>query len=167
MELYYWIYFIVSLITVIILWRDRAHHASTIDRLSDYLTVIEHDLEQSKEELEQSIELSEAKDKEIKKHKTRAGSANASKGQLLEKWTPFLNVKGVDPNWDAENWIFIGNPLDYVVFDWKPNTKENLSDGKVYFIEVKAAKSKLSTKQRRIRDLIKAGKVEWREIRLD
>ena len=144
-----------------------AHHASTIDRLSDYLTVIEHDLEQSKEELEQSIELSEAKDKEIKKHKTRAGSANASKGQLLEKWTPFLNVKGVDPNWDAENWIFIGNPLDYVVFDWKPNTKENLSDGKVYFIEVKAAKSKLSTKQRRIRDLIKAGKVEWREIRLD
>ncbi len=167
MELYYWIYFIVSLITVIILWRDRAHHASTIDRLSDYLTVIEHDLEQSKEELEQSIELSEAKDKEIKKHKTRAGSANASKGQLLEKWTPFLNVKGVDPNWDAENWIFIGNPLDYVVFDWKPNTKENLSDGKVYFIEVKAAKSKLSTKQRRIRVLIKAGKVEWREIRLD
>jgi predicted Holliday junction resolvase-like endonuclease len=167
MELYYWIYFIVSLITVIILWRDRAHHASTIDRLSHYLTVIEHDLEQSKEELEQSIELSEAKDKEIKKHKTRAGSANASKGQLLEKWTPFLNVKGVDPNWDAENWIFIGNPLDYVVFDWKPNTKENLSDGKVYFIEVKAAKSKLSTKQRRIRDLIKAGKVEWREIRLD
>jgi len=167
MELYYWIYFLVSLITVIILWKDRAHHASTIDRLSDYLTVIEHDLEQSKEELEQSIELSEAKDKEIKMHKTRAGSANASKGQLLEKWTPFLNVKGVDPNWDAENWIFIGNPLDYVVFDWKPNTKENLSDGKVYFIEVKAAKSKLSTKQRRIRDLIKAGKVEWREIRLD
>jgi predicted Holliday junction resolvase-like endonuclease len=167
MELYYWIYFVVSLITLIILWKDRAHHASTIDRLSDYLTVIEHDLEQSKEELEQSIELSEAKDKEIKKHKTRAGSANASKGQLLEKWTPFLNVKGVDPNWDAENWIFIGNPLDYVVFDWKPNTKENLSDGKVYFIEVKAAKSKLSTKQRRIRDLIKAGKVEWREIRLD
>ena len=160
MELYYWAYFFVSLITVIVLWRDRSHNAETIDRLSGYLSVLEFDLEQSKE-------LAEAKDKEIKKHKTRAGSAHASKGQLLEKWTPFLNVKGVDPNWDAENWIFIGNPLDYVVFDWKSNTKENLANGKVYFIEVKAAKSKLSTKQRRIRDLIKAGKIEWREIRLD
>jgi predicted Holliday junction resolvase-like endonuclease len=160
MELYFWIYFFISLIAVIVLWRDRSHNAETIDRLSGYLSVLEFDLEQSKE-------LAEAKDKEIKKHKTRAGSANASKGQLLEKWTPFLNVKGVDPNWDAENWIFIGNPLDYVVFDWKSNTKENLANGGIYFIEVKAAKSKLSTKQRRIRDLIKAGKIEWREVRLD
>jgi predicted Holliday junction resolvase-like endonuclease len=39
--------------------------------------------------------------------------------------------------------------------------------GKVVFLDVKAAKSQLSTKQRRIRDLIKAGRVEWREIRLD
>ena len=122
MELYFWIYFFISLIAVIVLWRERAHNAETIDRLSGYLSVLEFDLEQSKE-------LAEAKDKEIKKHKTRAGSANASKGQLLEKWTPFLNVKGVDPNWDAENWIFIGNPLDYVVFDWKSNTKENLANG--------------------------------------
>lgn len=160
MELYYWLYFIVSLIVVIILWRDRSHNAETIDRLSSYLAVLEFDLKESKE-------LAEEKDKEIKKQKTRAGSANASKGQLLEKWTPFLNVKGVDPNWDAENWIFIGNPLDYVVFDWKNNTKENLADGGIYFIEVKAAKSNLSTKQRRIRDLIKAGKIEWREVRLD
>ncbi len=167
MELYYWIYFIVSLITVIVLWRDRSHNEATIDRLSGYVTVIEHDLEQSKEDLEQSKEMAEAKDKEIKKHKTRAGSAHASTGQLLEKWTPFLNVKGVDPDWDTENWIFIGNPIDYLVFDWDSNTKANLANGKVYFIEVKAANSKLSTKQRRIRDLIKAGKVEWREIRLD
>ena len=160
MELYFWIYFFVSLITVIVLWRDRSHNSETINRLSGYLAVLEFDLEQSKE-------LAEEKDKEIKTQKRRAGSANASKGQLLEKWTPFLNVKGVDPNWDAENWIFIGNPLDYVVFDWKYNTKENLADGGIYFIEVKAAKSNLSTKQRRIRDLIKAGKIEWRQVRLD
>ena len=160
LETYVWLYFIVSLLTVIILWKDRKHHERTITRQNSYLAVLEFDLKNS-------VDLNEQKDIEIKKQKTRAGSANASKGQLLEKWTPFLNVKGVDPNWDAENWIFIGNPLDYVVFDWKSNTKENLSDGKVYFIEVKAAKSKLSTKQRRIRDLIKAGNIEWREVRLD
>jgi len=34
-------------------------------------------------------------------------------------------------------------------------------------LDVKAAKSQLSTKQRRIRDLVKAGRIEWREIRLD
>jgi len=32
---------------------------------------------------------------------------------------------------------------------------------------VKSGKSQLTTKQRRIRDLIQAGKVEWRTIRLE
>ena len=42
-----------------------------------------------------------------------------------------------------------------------------MAEGKVVLLDVKAAKSQLTTKQRRIRDLIKAGQVEWREIRLD
>ena len=60
MELYFWIYFFVSLITVIVLWRDRSHNSETINRLSGYLAVLEFDLEQSKE-------LAEEKDKEISK----------------------------------------------------------------------------------------------------
>jgi predicted Holliday junction resolvase-like endonuclease len=42
-----------------------------------------------------------------------------------------------------------------------------MADGKVIMLDVKSGKSQLTTKQRRIRDLIQAGKVEWRTIRLE
>jgi predicted Holliday junction resolvase-like endonuclease len=61
----------------------------------------------------------------------------------------------------------MGNPLDYIVWDWHQDADLNNQQGKIVFLDVKAAKSQLSTKQRRIRDLVKAGRIEWREIRLD
>ena len=54
-----------------------------------------------------------------------------------------------------------------MVFDWRADKVENLTIGKVVLLDVKSGKSQLSSKQRRIRDLIKAGRVEWREVRLD
>ena len=88
-------------------------------------------------------------------------------GQILEKWTPFLTHEQIDEAWKPEDWSFLGNPLDYVVWEWYQDKEKNLAEGKVVLLDVKAAKSQLTTKQRRIRDLIKAGRVEWREIRLD
>ena len=73
----------------------------------------------------------------------------------------------MEEHWRSEDWNFIGNPLDYLVFDWHQDKEENLKSGGVYFIEVKVDKSNLTTKQRRIRDLIKEGKVFWRLVRLD
>jgi predicted Holliday junction resolvase-like endonuclease len=61
----------------------------------------------------------------------------------------------------------MGNPIDYIVFDWHRDTETNLTEGMVVFAEVKSAGSSLSTKQRRIRDLVRAGRVEWREVRLE
>jgi len=104
---------------------------------------------------------------EAKHQKGRAQSAHTAKGQLVEKWAPFVDHPELDPNWRPEDWAFLGNPIDYMVFDWRRKVEENLEEGKVYILEVKSAESRLSTKQRRIRDLVKAGKVEWREIRLD
>ncbi len=104
---------------------------------------------------------------EAKHQKGRAQSAHTAKGQLVEKWAPFVDHPELDPNWRPEDWAFLGNPIDYIVFDWRRKVEENLEEGKVYILEVKSAESRLSTKQRRIRDLVKAGKVEWREIRLD
>jgi predicted Holliday junction resolvase-like endonuclease len=104
---------------------------------------------------------------EAKHQKGRAQSAHTAKGQLVEKWAPFVDHPALDPNWRPEDWAFLGNPIDYMVFDWRRKVEENLEEGKVYILEVKSAESTLSTKQRRIRDLVKAGKVEWREIRLD
>ena len=104
---------------------------------------------------------------EAKKQKGRAASAHTSKGQILEKWAPFVDHPEIDPNWKAENWNFMGNPIDYIVWDYRDNKDLNLEEGMIYIMDVKSGKSQLTTKQRRIRDLIKAGRVQWREIRLE
>ena len=107
------------------------------------------------------------KSEEIKKQKGRAASAHTSKGQILEKWCPFLEHPEIDPDWEAKNWSFMGQPIDYIIFDWRENKEINVADGKVIMLDVKSGKSQLTTKQRRIRDLIQAGRVEWRTIRLE
>ena len=107
------------------------------------------------------------KSEEIKKQKGRAASAHTSKGQILEKWCPFLEHPEIDPDWEAKNWTFMGLPIDYIIFDWRENKEINVADGKVIMLDVKSGKSQLTTKQRRIRDLIQAGRVEWRTIRLE
>ena len=107
------------------------------------------------------------KSEEIKKQKGRAASAHTSKGQILEKWCPFLEHPEIDPDWEAKNWTFMGQPIDYIIFDWRENKEINVADGKVIMLDVKSGKSQLTTKQRRIRDLIQAGRVEWRTIRLE
>ena len=104
---------------------------------------------------------------ETKRQKGRAQSAHTLKGQLLEKWAPFCKVLGLEKHWRPEDWTFFGNPLDYVVWDYKKNPKENQKKGKIYFLEIKAGKSKLSTKQRRIRELIENKQVEFRQINLN
>jgi predicted Holliday junction resolvase-like endonuclease len=104
---------------------------------------------------------------EMKKQKGRAASAHTQRGQLLEKWCPFLEHPDIDPKWEAKDWSFLGQPIDYLVFNWYDNKEKNLEEGVVVMLDVKSGKSGLTTKQSRIRDLVKAGKVEWREIRLD
>jgi len=118
-------------------------------------------------QIQQISNQSEEKSQEIKKQKGRAASAHTTKGQILEKWCPFLEHPDIDPDWEAKNWAFMGQPIDYIVFDWRNDKTLNMLDGKIIMLDVKSGKSQLTTKQRRIRDLIKAGKVEWRTIRLE
>ncbi len=126
---------------------------ATIATLSHQVANLETDLENTQAE--------------AKKQKGRAASAHTSKGQILEKWAPFVDHPEIDPEWEAENWSFMGNPIDYIVWDYRKDKNLNLEEGMIYIMDVKSAKAQLSTKQRRIRDLVKAGRVEWREIRLD
>ena len=118
-------------------------------------------------ELGQESDKNEEKAQEMKKQKGMAASAHTTKGQILEKWCPFLEHPDIDPDWEAKNWAFMGQPIDYIVFDWRENKEINMADGKIVMLDVKSGKSQLTTKQRRIRDLIKAGRVEWRTIRLE
>lgn len=73
-------------------------------------------------------------------------------GQIAEKLAPFTDHFPYNPQ-DAQ---FLGNPIDYVVFE-----KEKIS-----IVEIKSGRSRLTKKQRDIKTLIEKGKVEFVEIRI-
>ena len=81
------------------------------------------------------------------------------RGQIYEQLVPYLPGFRFNPK-DAQ---FLGRPVDFVVFD-------GLDDGEVrriVFVEVKTGGAKLTTRERRVRDAIRDGRVEWEEIRAD
>ena len=57
---------------------------------------------------------------------------------------------------DPKHFRFLGSPIDGVQFE----------EDKIVLVEFKSAGSKLSTRQRRIRDLVNEGHVEFQEIRI-
>jgi len=78
-------------------------------------------------------------------------------GKFVEQMAPYLPEFKYDPT-EAR---FIGSPIDLIVFP-------GLSRGEpeeVVLIEVKTGKSeKLTSRERKIQELIKAGKVRWELI---
>lgn len=78
-------------------------------------------------------------------------------GKITEHFIPYLPDFSYNPK-DAR---FIGSPIDFVVFDGLNETDVR----KVVFVEVKTGTSALSTRERRIRDAIQSGNVEWIELR--
>ncbi len=78
-------------------------------------------------------------------------------GKISEHFVPYLPEFEFNPK-DAR---FLGSPVDFVVFD-------GLSEGdvrRVCFVEVKSGRSSLNTRERRVRDAVRAGLVEWHEVR--
>lgn len=58
---------------------------------------------------------------------------------------------------------FLGTPLDFVVFD---GLDEGNGVKRVVFVEVKTGKGSLATRERRVRDAIEAGRVEFKLLQL-
>lgn len=54
---------------------------------------------------------------------------------------------------------FLGNPIDYVVFDF--------DEGKITFLEVKSGNSKPNKRQKTVKNLIKTGRVYYEELRIN
>jgi len=154
--------------------REKEVVANTVENLRTHVVYLQEEnrlkVRETNDLMNQISEITsqnEEKSQEIKKQKSRAASAHTTKGQILEKWCPFLEHPDIDPDWEAKNWSFMGQPIDYIVFDWRENKEINMADGKIVMLDVKSGKSQLTTKQRRIRDLIQGGKVEWKTIRLE
>ena len=80
-------------------------------------------------------------------------SSEIRTGQIAETLAPFLDTFPYNP----KQAHFLGNPIDYIVF----------ADNEVAFVEIKSGKSRLTQGQQHIRNLIKAGKVVWKELRIE
>lgn len=71
-------------------------------------------------------------------------------GQIFEQLVPFsANFPG-----DPKRFRFIGDPVDGVLFD----------DDRIVFLEIKLNNSTLNDRQKKIRELVRTKKVEWKEI---
>ena len=73
-------------------------------------------------------------------------------GKTTEQFMPFMS----DYPWDPQRFRFIGSPIDGVQFE----------DDRVILVEFKTASSRLSSSQRRIREHVDKGRVEFREVRM-
>lgn len=85
-------------------------------------------------------------------------SRAVTRGQIYEQLVPYLPEFDFNPK-DAQ---FLGKPVDFVVFD-------GLDDGalrRIVFVEVKTGAATLTPRERRVRDAIRQGRVEWTEIRM-
>lgn len=87
-------------------------------------------------------------------------SRSTLKGKVGEQMAPLLPVFEHEPS-DAR---FIGSPIDYIIFDGLSEENPN----KITFADVKTGESaRLSSKERKIKDIVENGNVQWETIRIE
>ena len=89
----------------------------------------------------------------IEYEKSLRRSQSTRYGQISEQFLPLVAQYPYNP----KDFRFLGTPIDGLQFE----------DDKIVLVEFKAANSNLSTRQRKVRDLVNNGKVEFREIRIN
>lgn len=93
-----------------------------------------------------------------------AKSRAVLKGKLAEQLAPIFKVFGYNPS-DAR---FIGDPVDYVIFDNYTNVKERIEDTPITIVlaDVKTGEARLTYEQRRIKEGIEKGLVKFKIIKM-
>jgi len=84
-----------------------------------------------------------------KKLLSQKKSSEVMTGLIAEQLAPFL--KGFPPEIEPSNLRWIGNPIDYMYF----------GETFIAIIEIKSGKSRLSKKQRNLKELFNNKKVKW------
>jgi predicted Holliday junction resolvase-like endonuclease len=86
------------------------------------------------------------------------------KGALAEQLAPIFKVFGFNPS-DAR---FIGDPVDYVIFDGYTEVRERREDKPIAVVlaDVKTGQASLTYEQRRIKQGIEKGLVKFKIIRM-
>lgn len=89
--------------------------------------------------------------KQLKEFRSQKKSSEVRLGLIAEQLAPFL--EGFPKNGVIK---FLGQPIDYIVF----------TEDSVVFVEVKSGEAKLNKNQKRIRDLVKEGKVSFQTFKI-
>jgi predicted Holliday junction resolvase-like endonuclease len=84
--------------------------------------------------------------------RSKIRSMSTKHGMMAEQFLPYYKDFPGDP----QKFKFLGAPVDGILFE----------EDKIVIIEFKTGKSQLSATQRKIRKLIKEGKVYFKEIRM-
>ncbi len=93
-----------------------------------------------------------------------AKSRAVLKGKIAEQLAPLFAVFGYAPS-DAR---FIGDPVDYIIFDGYTSVKERMEDKPIRIVlaDIKTGDSSLTYEQRRIKEGIERGLVKFEVIRM-
>ncbi len=89
---------------------------------------------------------------QIKDTLSKKQSQSVRYGKMTEQFLPFLEAYP----YDEQNFRFLGTPIDGIQFE----------PDKIVFTEFKAANSKLSQKQKHIKELIEDKKVYFKEFNI-
>ncbi len=98
--------------------------------------------------------------KEIRKDSVNR-SRSTLKGRISEQMAPLLP----EFPFSSADARFIGNPIDFVVFDGYTKAKDEKGDIlSVVLVEVKKGKGKLSREQLLIKKAVEEGRVSWQTV---
>jgi len=83
------------------------------------------------------------------------------KGQATEQLAPYINSE-----YNPKDYKFMGDPIDYIVFDGMSNIKEKNDEiNKIILMDIKTGKSQLNRVQKAVKKCIEAGNVEFQVYR--
>lgn len=110
-----------------------------------------------------TLEISNFKENQSKEIKQAINkSRSVLKGQLAEKLMPLLRS-----DFDINDMTFLGNPIDYIVFDGMTEAlygeEEKLK--RIVLVEIKTGASRLSKVQKLIEEAVQDKRVEFRTIK--
>ncbi len=136
----------------------RTENANNTDKITN-LTVSNEQLQKGNRELQDDLfKIQDELGLEREKNRQLLSQKKSSEtrlGQISEHIVPFLANCPYDP----KNLHFLGNPVDYVCFDF--------DQGAITFIEVKSGNSKPSKRQKIVKNIVKTGRVYYDEIRIN
>lgn len=95
----------------------------------------------------------------IIKTKSVSSSRRSLVGKFIERFIPFLKQMPFEPS----DMHFIGSPVDYIVFEGLH--EDNVQ--RITFVEIKTGGSKLTKREKGLKETVERKKVFWKEIDID